>query len=378
MGFTRIDVSPTQLVVSYISAASGNVIDQFSIVDSVLPEVSVQAIDGVSGERGNDPGVFSVTLTGLTTSPLNVSFALGGTAQYASDYEPVPLIVTIPAGQASATVTIAPINDIASEGPESVSLQITPSVEYNIALNPSNTLTIQDDEIIEVTLDFSRDTQLHQINPSTNYFNSTTLRVDGNDAGGAVQNTDSFQFPLRIAPGMIPPNAVSILDATLQLRVSNGGDALSLHRLLSPWPNTATWAERVKRNSSRQRRSPHRTGCSYTVDQFRDHLNRRDGQLTSLADQPFFESRLGHFADWERRRCFRFGRRECGSPVDRPISTRTFGFSSESSSLLQSIDQCRVWRMDQGTQSTRLIQGSCPCFPAVPAPTPTSPITFGG
>ena len=56
----------------------------------------------------SDPGVFTFTRTGPTTFALQVNFDIGGTATNGADYQAIGAAVTIPAGQASATVTITP------------------------------------------------------------------------------------------------------------------------------------------------------------------------------------------------------------------------------------------------------------------------------
>src|SRR5204863_14943 len=65
-------------------------------------------------------GVFTVTRTGNTVAPLTVNYTVTGTATAGSDYTALSGSVTIPGGQASATITVAVLDDFVAEGPETV------------------------------------------------------------------------------------------------------------------------------------------------------------------------------------------------------------------------------------------------------------------
>ena len=77
--------------------------------------------------RPADPGTFTITRTGPTTAPLWVSFVPHGTAQGGVDYVALGQQVTIPAGASSVTLTVTPLADAQSEGPETVDMYLTPN-----------------------------------------------------------------------------------------------------------------------------------------------------------------------------------------------------------------------------------------------------------
>ena len=94
-----------------------------------LPLVTVTADDPAATEAG-DPGSFTVTRTGDTTASLTVAYALSGTATNGSDYASLSGTVTIPAGQASAAVTVSPVADSALEPAETVILTLAAGSNY--------------------------------------------------------------------------------------------------------------------------------------------------------------------------------------------------------------------------------------------------------
>ena len=116
------------------------------------PTVTVVATDAAAGEAAN-PGTFTLSRTGPTTSALTVGYSLSGTAS-AGDYAPVlGGTVVIPVGAASAAVTVTPVNDTAFEGPETVRVTLTPvSPQYRVGAASVATVTIADNDLPAVTI----------------------------------------------------------------------------------------------------------------------------------------------------------------------------------------------------------------------------------
>jgi len=109
-----------------------------SIVDDDAQTVTVRASDPVATERDlslpgavADTATFLVTREGDLSQPLTVYYAMAGTpggsvatALHGVDYEALPGVLVIPAGQSSAAVTIIPRWDGLGEGPENVEIQL--------------------------------------------------------------------------------------------------------------------------------------------------------------------------------------------------------------------------------------------------------------
>jgi hypothetical protein len=118
-----------------------------TIADDDLISVSISATDPNAAEPGADTGAFTVTRTGPTTSNLTVNYSVGGTATNGTDYRLLPGSVVIPAGSASAIMTVTPIDDTLVEGNETVIVTLSTSSLYSIGPASSAIVTIGDDDL---------------------------------------------------------------------------------------------------------------------------------------------------------------------------------------------------------------------------------------
>jgi hypothetical protein len=126
--------------------------DSVTIVDTnPLPVVTVTASSPTATEPGVS-GAFQVSRTGNTASALTVSITLGGTAINGTDYVTIGQTVVIPAGSASATVTVTPIDDFKVESNETVLLTVSPGTGYSVGSPSTATVTIIDVEPAKTAL----------------------------------------------------------------------------------------------------------------------------------------------------------------------------------------------------------------------------------
>jgi hypothetical protein len=93
---------------------------------AALPVVSLAATDNTATETGPTSGFYTVSRVGATTSALTVYYAVSGSATPGVDYQMLSGSVTIPSGQASATITVTPIDDSAIEGDVTVVVTLSP------------------------------------------------------------------------------------------------------------------------------------------------------------------------------------------------------------------------------------------------------------
>ena len=87
------------------------------------------------------------------------------------------------------------------------------------------------------------DTFVHQYWPTAGFGTVPSLKVDTDNPTGTAHATQAllqFQNLFGPQPGRIPLNA-TIRSATLQLSVTNGGNAIDLHRMATAWSPAATW-----------------------------------------------------------------------------------------------------------------------------------------
>jgi putative intracellular protease/amidase len=113
----------------------------------VRPTVTVASTDAAAAEAGRDPGSFTITRAGGSTSQaLVVTYALTGSATNGHDFTSLTGRVTIPAGQTSATVSVLPVDDTLVDANETVELTITASSSYTVGAASSATVTIADND----------------------------------------------------------------------------------------------------------------------------------------------------------------------------------------------------------------------------------------
>ena len=114
-------------------------------VEPARPTVSVTLSDLDAAEPA-DSGEFIVWRTGSTAEPLTVDLVVGGTAGHGIDYG-LPTTVTFPAGSDRVFVKAAPIDDFATEDPETVTLAVSPAPSIHAGPYAGSTVTIRDDDL---------------------------------------------------------------------------------------------------------------------------------------------------------------------------------------------------------------------------------------
>ena len=154
-----------ETVVVRVSSAATYIVDPLansatnSIVDDDVQVVTVTATDAVARERDltspsaiADTATFLVTRAGDLSQPLTIYYAIAGTnsgniqtALHGVDFELLPGVLVIPAGESSGAITIIPRWDGLGEGPESVTLQLGAGpTNYRLGNPNTATITIQD------------------------------------------------------------------------------------------------------------------------------------------------------------------------------------------------------------------------------------------
>ena len=110
-----------------------------------LPEVSIAATDATAGESGADQALaFTVTRSGPTTAALEVPLVASGSATSGDDFSGFLTPLTIPIGQASATLPLTVLPDALAEGAETVTLSLASSAAFTTGSPASADATIAD------------------------------------------------------------------------------------------------------------------------------------------------------------------------------------------------------------------------------------------
>ena len=108
--------------------------------------VFVRATDAVAAEPGEDTAAFTLTRIGPTNQPITVHFIWSGSAHFGPDFTAPLESVVIPAGAASATVTVTPVDDTVFESVETVTFTLQPSMTYDLCATASATIVIHDND----------------------------------------------------------------------------------------------------------------------------------------------------------------------------------------------------------------------------------------
>jgi hypothetical protein len=156
--------------------------------------VRIAATDPTATEAGRTTGTVTVTRTGNTAAALTVRYTVAGTATAGSDYVALSGQVVIPAGSATATVTVTPIDDAVMEGPETVVVRLATNASYTVGTPSSATVTIGSNETVSVS---ATDATATEAGPTTGRFTvrrtgptTAALTVRYTMAGTATQATD--------------------------------------------------------------------------------------------------------------------------------------------------------------------------------------------
>lgn len=117
------------------TASYQTVYDYLKTVLLDLPAVTVRVVaaDASASEAGTGTATFTVSRTGSTASPLTVRWAPGGSARIGTDYTlAAPWSVVLPAGAASASLTLTPVDDLLVEGDETAMIKLASDPAYRI------------------------------------------------------------------------------------------------------------------------------------------------------------------------------------------------------------------------------------------------------
>src|SRR6185295_7825015 len=114
-----------------------------------MPVVTVTASDPIATENPMTPGVFLIERTGSTAGELVVTYSIGGTAIIGTDHTLGAGNVSIPAGSASRTLILFPLDDSAIEDDETVVVTLQPQSQYVVGSPNSAAVVIESDDMAQ-------------------------------------------------------------------------------------------------------------------------------------------------------------------------------------------------------------------------------------
>ncbi|MBL9201208.1 MAG: DUF1800 family protein [Opitutaceae bacterium] len=130
-----LDVPPGNYTIQVpgVAGATGPaLVEVYDLSPENLATVSVASTVPTTDTTTRTPAVFTFSRVGLTTTPVTVSFTLGGTAVSGVDYDPVPGTLTIPAGATSATLRLTPRANPENLNNRSVTLTLNANPAYGV------------------------------------------------------------------------------------------------------------------------------------------------------------------------------------------------------------------------------------------------------
>jgi subtilase family serine protease len=137
-----------------VSTGNNHVVADFTLpaicpAPAPPPQLSVSVTAPTAAEAGATNGGMTITRTGNTASSLVVSYLVGGTATAGSDYVPLPGTAVIPAGAASALLQIVPIDDVALESNETVTVTLqSMGPNYTLGSSSAGTVSILSEDVL--------------------------------------------------------------------------------------------------------------------------------------------------------------------------------------------------------------------------------------
>jgi hypothetical protein len=170
-------------------------------IDTISP-ISEESSDPFA--RPNLTGVFRISRTGPTSNSLPVFVTYSGTARPGSDYEPLPLLVTIPQGSNATFLAVQPVLDNLPEGIETVVARISncPSWPlgipcYDFAIDPAHdsaTVFIRDDGLTQASVAITQPTNGASFNPGA----PILIEAVAIDLHGYISRVEFFDGNQRI------------------------------------------------------------------------------------------------------------------------------------------------------------------------------------
>lgn len=149
-GTYTFTLQPNQIADNTGNYAASTVIGTLDV--AFTGAVSIAADTSSISENSTTPTTFTVTRTGDLTNPMTVNFTASGTATAGTNYDALGTSVTIPAGAASAQISVQPIDDNLVDNDTNLTLTLAPGSTYVYGSTTSATLTIANTDVVTASI----------------------------------------------------------------------------------------------------------------------------------------------------------------------------------------------------------------------------------
>ena len=198
-------VEGTETATITLTGATGATLGANLVATATIEETPVALVTVVGGgtifETGG-PIDLLVSLSSAAPTAVEVFFGIGGTATNGVDYTITISPLTIPQGDTFGVITIDPIADGATEGPETIEIDLTAVNGAALGAQTSATITLDESIVPTVNLTGSGQTQLEGAGPVTIGVNlsATTTQDVIVDFGFGGTATPGADFLPSISP----------------------------------------------------------------------------------------------------------------------------------------------------------------------------------
>ena len=177
--------------------------------DDDSPTVEFQAATGSAGEA-TGPVTIDVTLSAVSGLDVTVPFTVSGTAPDIDDFSLAASPLVIPAGGATGTLTLVPVDDVLDEPAETIVLDLGAPTNATLGSTVQHTTTLADDDT-PPTVEFAISTQTLSEGSGTTGISVDLSAPSGQDVSVPFTvsgtATDPDDFGVSASPLVIPCRA---------------------------------------------------------------------------------------------------------------------------------------------------------------------------
>ncbi|KAF0192692.1 MAG: Na-Ca exchanger/integrin-beta4 [Gammaproteobacteria bacterium] len=169
-----------------IGAPNSATITLFDDEETPLPTVTVAASSTNARESDLQPGLFTISRSGVLGAPLAVFYTVSGTATPGADYIAMSGVAVIPGSMSNVVLSVAPLDDTLADPAETVVLTLGEDANYLVGTLASATVTVtdNDDSSIPVVTIAATASTASESGPQPGVF--TISRTGSTDAALAV------------------------------------------------------------------------------------------------------------------------------------------------------------------------------------------------
>ncbi len=258
IGDVLVEANET-VMVTIVSIASGNpqitlgtiLSGTVTISDDDVASITIAANEAVADESGSNNGQFMVSMSNASSTETVISVTISGTGTNGTDYNAIPVSLTIPANTKTAFINVDVKSDLLVEANETVIATINsitsgdPQIDLGLVLN--GTVTISDDDVASVYI-FANDETASETAGNNGQYTVSITNVSSTETvinlaitGASINGTDYTEIPATVTiPAGSASATINLLatddiileaDETVDLKIESiesGDDQISL------------------------------------------------------------------------------------------------------------------------------------------------------